>query len=94
MNIIEERIIDLSLLLLFLNSWEEEGLDYDENEELVKRTFRRAWKDCSYSVLRILDDRGYIYNSKGKSIVISDEGVKKALEIYNSLYNEPYEIVQ
>ena len=94
MNIIEERIIDLSLLLLFLNSWEEEGFDYDENGKFFKRKIRRTWKDCSYGVLKILDERGYIYNSKGKSIVVSDEGVKKALEIYNSLYNEPYEIVQ
>ena len=95
MNKVEERIVDLSLLLLFLNSWEEDGFDYGENEKFVKKKLRRTWKDCSYGVLKILDERGYIYNSyKSKSIVICDEGVTKALEIYESLYNEPYEIVQ
>ena len=95
MDIIEQRIVDLSLLLLFLNSWEEDGFDYDENEELVKKKFRRTWKDCSYDVLKILDERGYIFNSyKSKSIVITDAGVQKALEIYQTLYHEPYEMVQ
>ena len=95
MNKVEERIVELSLLLLFLNSWEEDGFDYDENEELVKKKFRRTWKDCSYGVLKILDERGYIFNNyKSKSIVITDAGVQKALELYQKLYHEPYEIVQ
>lgn len=95
MNKVEERIVDLSLLLLFLNSWEEEGFDYDENEKFVKKKFRRTWKDCSYGVLKILDERGYIFNNyKSKSIVITDAGIQKALEIYQALYHEPYEIVQ
>lgn len=95
MNKVEERIVDLSLLLLFLNSWEEDGFDYDENEKFVKKKFRRTWKDCSYNVLKILDERGYIFNNyKSKSIVITDAGVQKALKIYQALYHEPYEIVQ
>ena len=56
MDIIEQRIIDLSLLLLFLNSWEEDGFDFDENEKFVKKKLRRTWKDCSYGVLKILDE--------------------------------------
>lgn len=95
MNKVEERIVDLSLLLLFLNSWEEDGFDYGENEKFVKKKLRRTWKDCSYGVLKILDERGYIFNNyKSKSIVITDAGVQKALEIYHDLYHEPYEIVQ
>ena len=95
MNKVEERIVDLRLLLLFLNSWEEDGFDFDENEKFVKKKFRRTWKDCSYGVLKILDERGYIFNNyKSKSIVITDAGVQKALELYQKLYHEPYEIVQ
>ena len=71
------------------------GFDYDDNEKFVKKKFRRTWKDCSYGVLKILDERGYIFNNyKSKSIVITDAGIQKALEIYQDLYHEPYEMVQ
>ena len=50
----------------------------------------RAWKGHSFEVLdRLwLYEKGYIYNSKGKakSVVLTDEGLAKAREVFDGLF--------
>ena len=48
----------------------------------------RAWKGHSFEVLDRLYEKGYIYNSKGKtkSISFTEEGLTKAQEIFDKLF--------
>jgi len=50
----------------------------------------RAWKGHSFEVLDRLYEKGYIYNSKGKSksVVLTSEGLAKAREVFNGLFGE------
>ena len=48
----------------------------------------RAWKGHSFEVLDRLYEKGYICNPKGKSksVVLSDEGLIKAREVFDGLF--------
>lgn len=43
-NLVEKNIEELTLLLIYLTSWEEENLYYDENDNLNKDVFKNSWK--------------------------------------------------
>ena len=65
---------DLTLMLLYLNSWEEES---------GRIRYRRAWKGYDFDDLDLLEDQGYISGShKAKSVHLHDEGVKAAEELF------------
>lgn len=69
----EEQIKELTLLLLYLNSWIEKE-PYGE--------FHRAWKGYDFDVLNELEDKDLIRGShKSKSTFITEEGLKKAKEL-------------
>ena len=51
MSNVKEKIKELTLLLLYLNSWEE-------NELGIK--YRRAWKGSDFDVLNELSDDEFI----------------------------------
>ena len=55
----------------------------------------RAWKGHSFEVLDRLYEKGYIYNPKGKSksVVLTDEGLAKAREVFDGLFGENNHIV-
>lgn len=70
---------ELTLLVLYLASWEE--------EHTIAGTVRRAWKGHVFKVLDQLQDRGLIRQSrKAKSLLLTDEGIAlaKALEEHYS----------
>jgi len=48
----------------------------------------RAWKGHSFEVLDRLYEKGYIFNLKGKSksVVLTDEGLAKAREVFDGLF--------
>ena len=48
----------------------------------------RVWKGHSFEVLDRLYEKGYIYNPKGKSksVVLTDEGLVKAKEVFDGLF--------
>jgi len=50
----------------------------------------RAWKGHSFDVLDRLYEKGYIYNPKGKakSVVLTEEGLAKAREVFDGLFGE------
>jgi predicted GNAT superfamily acetyltransferase len=50
----------------------------------------RAWKGHSFEVLDRLYEKGYIYKPKGKakSVVLTDEGLAKAREVFDGLFGE------
>lgn len=70
---LHEKLKELTLMLLYLNSWEE-------NEFGMK--YRRSWKGFDFDILNELSDEGLIGgNYKSKSVSIGDEGVEKAKEL-------------
>lgn len=69
----DEKIKELNLLLLYLAGWEE-----DSTKEPGKKVYR-SWKGYLFEVLNELQDDEMIYQFKnGKSVIILDDGIKKA----------------
>ena len=75
-----ERIEELTLLLMYLTSWNEENLFYDENGNLDKGVTKNAWKGYSFDAINKLTDKGYLYPTKykNKSVTLTKEGEKLA----------------
>lgn len=66
----EQKIKDLSLLLLYLTSWEEEDLP---------KEIRRSWKGYPFDILDDLNDEECIHGSKqAKSVYLTKKGIEKA----------------
>lgn len=68
MNEIEE----LTMLLLYLTAWNEEGYFYDKNDNLSKGTIKHSWKGYSFDALI------YYSKNKSKSVSITKEGEELA----------------
>ena len=66
----EDKIKELTLLLLYLTSWEEKGY-FGE--------LRRSWKGYPFDVLNELTEEDLIEGSvRSKSIYITENGIKQA----------------
>lgn len=69
----EEKIKELSLLLLYLSSWKENDLPGN---------MRRSWKGYPFDILNELTDEDLIRGStRSKSVYITEVGIKKAEEL-------------
>ncbi len=79
----KKNIEELTLLLMYLTSWEEEGLYYDENNNLNKDIFKKSWKGYSFDAINELTDKGYLFprKYKNKSVTFTKEGEKLAKEL-------------
>jgi hypothetical protein len=77
---VEEKIKELTLLLLYLTSWEEKaGND----------TINRSWKGYPFEILDKLNEQDYIYGSKtSKSVYLSDEGMNLAKELEKKYFGK------
>lgn len=78
---VEEKIEELTLLLMYLTSWEEKEYVCDKNDEVKEEKVKTCWKGYSYDVINKLTDEEYLYHSKGKSVTLTPEGEKKAKEL-------------
>ena len=82
----QNNIKELTLLLLYLTSWEEKGYGYDDNGRLDEVKIKRSWKGYPFEILDELENDGYIHQSKkSKSVTISENGeeiAKKLIEKY------------
>ncbi|MDP2945316.1 MAG: DUF6429 family protein [Atribacterota bacterium] len=69
----DETIKELTLLLIYLTSWQEDvGLT----------KVQRSWKGYPFEVLDELNEEGYIDGSKrAKSVCLTEEGLGKAKEL-------------
>jgi hypothetical protein len=73
----QEQINKLTLLLLFLNSWEEK-----ENAQ----SFRCAWKGHDFDALNKLEEDGFIAQRKtAKSLYLTEEGIAAAKQLEDLL---------
>lgn len=71
----EQAVEELTLLLLYLTSWEE---------ELVPGapSVHRTWKNHRFEALDALVEEGYLDTThRAKSVRITEEGLKKAQEL-------------
>ncbi len=67
-------IEDLTLLLIYLCSWEE--------HPLPDVTVHRAWKGYLFEVLDALEEQGYINQTRrAKSVTLTEEGLLRAQEL-------------
>jgi hypothetical protein len=70
---INDKIKDLTLMLLYLTSWEE-------NEMGMK--YRRSWKGYDFDVLNELAEEELINDGRrSKSVSFNNNGIEKALEL-------------
>lgn len=79
----KNNIEELTLLLMYLTSWEEESLYYDENNNLNKDELKNAWKGYSFETINELTNKGYLFPSKykNKSVTLTKDGEKLAKEL-------------
>ena len=81
----EENIEELTLLLMYLTSWEEKGFIRDENDEIKESKVKTCRNGYSFDVINKLTDENYLYFSKGKSITLTAAGeelAKKLMDKY------------
>ncbi len=68
----------LTLLLLYLSSWEDRVAS-----DLV---VRRAWKGYTFEVLDALEEKGLLSQSRrAKSVVLTEQGIRLARKIHERL---------
>lgn len=79
----EKNIEELTLLLMYLTSWEEESLYYDKDNNLNKDKIKSSWKGYSFEAINELIDKGYLFASKhkNKSVALTKEGEKLVEEL-------------
>ncbi|BCJ85670.1 DUF6429 family protein [Effusibacillus dendaii] len=70
---LKQHIKELTLLLLYLNSWMEKEWGFE---------YRRSWKGYDFGALNELAEEGVITDSRrSKSVGITEAGEKKAKEL-------------
>lgn len=80
-----DEIKDLTLLLLYLTSWEEDSI-------IAK--VRRSWKGYPFEILDELVGEGLINGSHGaKPVYLSKEGVEKAQELVSRYLSSRTEVL-
>lgn len=84
MNEADEKVQELTLMLMYLTSWEESlssGLRH-KTPLPDEATWRTCWKGYDFTVLNELTDAGLV-NAKGraKSAIFTDEGIARAREL-------------
>ena len=77
----EKNIEELTLLLMYLTSWEEAGYVRDENDEIKESKIKSCWKGYDFDIINDLTDKGYLYYSRGKSVSITKEGEELAQKL-------------
>ena len=84
----EKNVEELTLLLMYLTSWEEDGyVEDDENGGVKKAKIKTCWKGYSFDVINKLTNEKYLYFSKYKNKSVSltplgEELAKKLLLKY------------
>ena len=78
-------IKDLTLMLMYLTSWEENLVPelHEKPDRLGFRPqIRRTWKGYDFGILNELTDEGLVNaRNRSKSASFTDEGAAKALEL-------------
>ena len=78
-----KSIEELTLLLMYLTSWEEDGYVADENDMPKEAKIKTCWKGYDFDIINKLTDEKYLYYSKykNKSVSITPEGEELAKQL-------------
>jgi hypothetical protein len=77
----EQYILDLSLLLMYLTGWEEDKRNSSKGEKCFK-----AWVYHKYEILTELQNQGLIrFTPAGKTLTVLEKGKQAALELKKKL---------
>lgn len=69
----QDKIKELTLMLLYLTSWKERGLD---------EQCPRSWKGYDFDILNELSDSDFIVDGrKSKSVYLTKDGVAEAQKL-------------
>lgn len=69
----EERIKELTLLLLYLTSWEEKNIPGE---------MRRSWKGYDFDIINQLSEQDFLRGgNRSKSVYLTEEGIKEAKKL-------------
>lgn len=81
----DKNIEELTLLLMYLTSWEEESYIPDEEKGIKTDKIKTCWKGYNFDVINDLTNKQYLYTSsyKSKSVSLTKEGEKLAKELIN-----------
>ena len=81
----KDTVKDLTLMLMYLTSWEENLVPelHEKPDRLGFRPqIRRTWKGYDFGILNELTDEGLVNaRNRSKSASFTDEGAAKALEL-------------
>lgn len=88
----EEKIKELTLLLLYLNSWNEDGYSRDGSDNIIETKIKRSWKGYDFDILNALENENLLNGGyKSKSVYLTKSGEDKALELYKKYFGVDYE---
>ncbi len=81
MNSKEKIMEELTLLLMYLSSW--------ENDNPLEEKYKQSWKGYSFEVMNNLTDKGYLFPAKhsNKSVTFTKEGMDFAEELIKKYFN-------
>ncbi len=77
----EKIVEELTLLLMYLSSWEEDGYVADENDMPKAAKIKTCWKGYDFGIINKLTDENYLYYSKGKSVFLTPKGEELAKKL-------------
>jgi len=74
----KDKVDEYALALLYLVMWKE------------KHIGARAWKSFDWDTMNRLCEKGYILDpkNKSKSVLVTEEGFKKAKELFQKFFGE------
>ena len=77
MEYTREKVDEMALGVLYLTMWTD-------------KICTRAWKNIDFEVMDRLHEKGYIADPKGKakSVVVSEEGLEKAKQIFEKCFRQ------
>ena len=83
----EKNIKELTLLLMYLTSWDEDGYTADGNGIPKETKIKTCWKGYSFDIINKLTEDDYLYFSKykNKSVSLTPKGellAQKLIEKY------------
>jgi len=83
----KEKIEELTLLLLYLNSWDEDGYGRDDDGNIKETKIKRSWKGYDFDTLNSLEEKNYLNGSyKSKSVLLTEIGEREAIELYKKYF--------
>lgn len=76
----KKNIEELTLLLMYLTSWDEDGYVADDDGNPQKNHVKTCWKGYSFDAINSLMDDEYLYFSKykNKTVTLTPKGEELA----------------